>query len=178
MLPNGNPASFEHRQREAWKRKNQDKEIIAQLEKDKVQFKMEIDIEQLREVEESLRENFESELKQKAVKENQWEQQRYSYNDAISRLTSEKSELKEYIQELEFQQKESKKIIEELQSRHQQELEQLKNSSAERIQDLTMQMQQLKDELAQQQERQKSSTSVNSINSNSGNYMINISFTP
>jgi hypothetical protein len=39
-------------------------------------------------------------------------------------------------------------------------------------------MQQLKDELAQQQERQKSSTSVNSINSNSGNYMINISFTP
>lgn len=170
MLSSGRPASFEHRKRNAWLKSNQDREIIARLKNDRMQLeekliKVERDFEQLCEVEQSLRENFETELKQKAIKEAQWEQQRYSYNDTILRLTTECSELKDYVQQLELHQKEFMNILEEAKTRHWQELEKLKANHASQIKELTLQLQQ------QSAPYQASTTTTNNIttecNSNS-----------
>jgi hypothetical protein len=128
-LANGNPASFEHHHKAAWIKKMQEERTNAILLKQNSELvnktcKLEIQLQQIQEIEESLRDNLKFELKQKSIREGQWEQQRKQFNDNIMRLMAEVSECKERFQKLEL---DNREYVEDLQSRHNKEVEELKS---------------------------------------------------
>lgn len=144
-----------------WLRKQREKQTVQALTREKEELEQKLisnerELSHLKEVEASLRDNFESELKQKAVRDAQWEKQRYNYTDTIKRLNIELEEFKEENVQLQLSIRKLESNIGAIEYRHRQEVEDLRNTYEFKLQELSEQLEQ---------------ALRNSASSNSGTYM-------